>query len=133
MKKFILLLVTALSFTIAADAYTLFPHFVDIAGDFEDGTPDKFYQLDIATNHWRVSPSFFNSIKSADDFLKNTLPYSSYDITRQARTLDDDTQIIIYTTSLAADGLYEDKWSVLYLVQTPGEPLYVGIAEDPVN
>lgn len=122
----------AMSFTIA-DAISLFPHFVDVAGDFEDGTTDKLVELGIPTIHWRVSPFFFSNIKDADSFLMDTLPFSSYTIEKETKNLEDGTEIICYSTSLEADGLYKDKWSRLYLVQSPDEPLYVGLCEDQLN
>lgn len=125
-------MIMAVSFS-AANAITLFPHFVDVAGDFKDGTTDKFVALNIPTSAWRVSPSFYSSLKAADDFLKDTLPFSSYAIESERHTLPDGTEVVIYTSSLEADGLYKDKWSVLILVQSPGEPLYVGLYEDQIN
>lgn len=132
MKKIIMTLIMVMSVSLM-NAITLFPHFVDVAGDFEDGTTDKFVELSIPTIHWRVSPSFYNNIKEADDFLMDTLPTSSYVIEKETKTLDDGTEIIIYISSLEADGLYKDKWSRLYLIQSTGEPLYVGLYEDQLN
>ncbi|MDE7413734.1 MAG: hypothetical protein K2N05_08125 [Muribaculaceae bacterium] len=131
MKKFIVLSVAAVC-CLGAHAISLFPHFVDVAGDYKDGTPEKFRNLNISTGYWRESPFFFSNIKSAEEFLADTLPFSSYVITREEKILDDKTQIVVYMTSLEADGLNEGKFSRLYLVQTPGEPLYVGISEDQI-
>lgn len=122
----------AMSFSIA-NAITLFPHFVDVAGDYESGTTDKFVELGIPTIHWKESPFFYSNIKDADAFLMDTLPFSSYTIEKETRTLEDGTEIVCYTSSLEADGLYKDKWSKLYLVQSPDGPLYVGICEDQLN
>ena len=82
---------------------------------------------------WRVSPFFYSTLKDADDFLSDTLPFSNYIIDKKTKKLDDVTEIVIYSSSLEADGLYKDKWSKLYLVQSPGEPLYVGLYEDELN
>ncbi len=132
MKKIIMLMVMAMSFSFG-NAITLFPHFVDVAGDYESGTTDKFVVLSIPTTHWRVAPSFFNNMKDADSFLMDTLPFSNYVIDKETKTLDDGTEIVVYISSLEADGLYKDKWSRLYLIQSPGEPLYVGLCEDQIN
>ena len=131
MRKFILTLILTFSFSIA-NAITLFPHFVDVAGDYEDGTPEKFTQLNIFTIYWRVAPAFYSNIDDADSFLKDTLPFSNYAIEKTVNVLDNGTKIITYTSSLEADGLNKYKWSKLYLIQSPGEPLYVGIAEDKI-
>lgn len=132
MKKFLLSLVLSIS-CISLQAITLFPHFVDVAGDFSDGTCKKFTDLNISIGCYRESPSFFRNIKDADSFLMDTLPMSSYPIEKNAETLPDGTQIIIYTSSLEADGLYEGKLSKLYLIQTPDENLFVGLYEDQLN
>lgn len=113
-----------------ANAITLFPHFVDVAGDFNDGTTEKFVTLNISTGFWQEAPFFYKSIKDADEFLMDTLPFSNYSIDKETETLDDGTKIVSYTSALDSD---KTKWSRLYLVQTPGEPLYVGLYEDPVN
>lgn len=65
-------------------------------------------------------------------FLDDTLPTSNYSILKDKKRLDDGTEILTYTTSLEADGLNKDKYSILYLVQTPDEPLYVGLYEDDI-
>lgn len=131
MKRILLSLLAGLAFA-AAHAITLFPHFVDVSGEFEDGTPGKFVELNISTDHWRCAPSWYKDIKSADNFLMDTLPFSSYVIDKDEKTLPDGTKIITYVSSLEADGLNEGKWSTLFLVQSPDEPLYVGISEDNI-
>lgn len=132
MKKFVLAL-AALIAASAANAITLFPHFVDVAGDYETGTTEKFVKLNIPTSYWRVSPALYEDLKSAEEYLQETLPFSSYSIERSSRNLEDGTVVITYTSSLEADGLNKDKWSRLYLVQSPKGPLYVGLSEDQIN
>lgn len=132
MKKAILIFLIAFGFS-TAQAITLFPHFVDVAGDFTDGATEKFTDLNISTIAWRVSPSFYKTLKDADSFLMDTLPFSNYPIEKETKKLDDGTEIVIYTSSLEVDGFYKDKWSKLYLVQSPDEPLYVGLYEDQLN
>lgn len=129
MIKFILSLMMASVFS-AANAITLFPHFVDVAGDFRDGTTDIFIELNIPTLCWQVSPHFFKNLKDADSFLMDTLPFSSYDIKKETDKLEDGTEIITYISSLEADGINEGKWSRLYLIQKPDGHFYVGLAED---
>lgn len=132
MKKCILSALMAVTFSIA-NAYTLFPHFGDVVGDYEDGTPQELIDLNLPTDHYRITPFFFSDLKSADEFLMDTLPFSNYTIDKDQRKLDDGTEIIIYRSSLEADGLNKDKWSELYLVQMPDGKFIVGIAEDSVT
>ena len=112
----------------------LFPHFTDVAGDYEEGTAPKFSELKIPTTCWRVNPHFFNTIAGADEFLADTLPFSSYQIVKDTKTLDDGTKIITYFAPsedgvFGKDGTLTGKGSYLFLIQTPDEPLYVGIFE----
>lgn len=134
MKKF-LFLILALSFALSSQAITLFPHFVDIAGNYNEGTGPKFLELNIPTSQWNVNPSSYKTIAQAEEFLQETLPFSSYKIEKDTQTLPDGTIIIKYSSSLA-DGVFGTdeskvgKWSYLYLIQSPNEPLYVGIYDD---
>lgn len=135
MNKIVFILLLWLLPPISSHAVSLFPHFVDVAGDYQDGTNVKFTELNIPTKHWRVSPAFYSTISGADEFLNETLPFSNYKIDKDAKTLPDGTKIIKYSSSLADGVLGTDetkvgKWSCLYLVQSPDEPLYVGIYED---
>lgn len=134
MKKFSFVLL-GLCVTISCQALSLFPHFVDIAGDYQDGTGPKFLQLNIPTKHWKENPYFYKTISEADEFLKETLPFSNYNIDMDTQTLPDGTKIIKYSASLAEGILGTDetmvgKGSYLYLIQSPDEPLYIGIYED---
>lgn len=134
MKKAVLILMS-LFITLSCNAITLFPHFVDVAGNYQDGTGPKFLELNMQTHHWNVNPVTYKTIGEADEFLQETLPFSNYEIQKDTQTLPDGTMIITYSSSLA-DGVFGPdetkigKLSYLYLVQTPDEPLYVGIYED---
>lgn len=134
MKKLVFTLLS-LSLAISSQAVSLFPYFVDVAGDFKDGTDLKFSELNIPTKHWNVNPLFYKTISAADEFLQESLPFSEYTIGKDTQTLSDGTIIIKYTTSLAEGILgtgesMTGKDSSLYLIQTPDGPLYVGIYED---
>lgn len=134
MKKLVLVAVS-LFMALCSHAVSLFPHFVDIAGNYKDGTDLKFSELNIPTQHWNVNPYSYKTISEAEEFLQDTLPFSNYKIGKTTETLPDGTIIIKYSASLADGVLGTDetmagKWSNLYLIQTPGEALYVGIYED---
>ena len=134
MKKIVVILFS-LFLTVSSYAITLFPHFVDVAGNYKEGTDPKFVELNITTKQWNSNPISYKSIAEADEFLQSTLPFSSYSIEKDTQTLHDGTIIIKYSASLA-DGVFgvdetkAGKWSYLYLIQSPDEPLYVGIYED---
>ena len=125
----------SLFLTTSIHAVTLFPYFVDVAGAYQDGTCLKFTEMNIPTKNWKVNPDSYKTISEADEFLTENLPFSNYTIGKETQTLPDGTIIIKYSASLA-DGIFGidetlvGKWSYLYLIQTPDEPLYVGIYED---
>lgn len=134
MKKLVLIAMS-MFMAVCSHAISLFPHFVDIAGNYKDGTDLKFSELKLPTQHWNVNPISFKTISEAEEFLQDTLPFSNYQIGKVTETLPDGTKIIKYSASLADGVLGTDetkagKWSYLYLIQTPGEALYVGIYED---
>ena len=133
MKKFGLLIV-ALFLAMSCQAISLFPFFGDVVGDYQDGTHAKFTQLNIPTQHFREKPFWFSNIADADAFLMDVLPFSSYKIDKDEKTLRDGTKVIKYTAYsedgvLGKDEVTDSYCSCLYLIQTPNEPLYVGIYE----
>lgn len=134
MKKFLLLFVTVF-FSISCHAISLFPHFVDVAGNYEDGTNTKFTELNIPTIYWRADPFLLSTLAAAEEFLQDTLPFSNYNIGKDTKTLSDGTVIVTYSASLETGVLENDednkgKFSNIYLIQSPNEPLYVGFYED---
>lgn len=134
MRKIFLILVS-LFLTIGAHAITLFPYFVDVAGDYRDGTDPKFTEMNLTTQHFRVNPSFYKTISEAEEFLTETLPFSNYKIGKDTETLADGTKIIKYSSSLSdgtfgTDNTMDGKMSVIYLIQSPDGTLYIGIYED---
>lgn len=106
----------------SSSAITLFPFFVDVAGDYNDGTPDELANLGITTMHYK-SPSFYSSLKEADEFLKDVLPFSNETILRNEETKGK-VKIVEYISPM----LYE-KVSHIYLVQFPDKRFLVGYKE----
>lgn len=61
MKKIVISLTAMLSM-LTANAIPLFPFFVDVAGDYETGTPLPLTELNIQCDYWQ-KPSFFSTLK----------------------------------------------------------------------
>ena len=106
----------------SSSAITLFPFFVDVAGDYNDGTPEEFSNLGITTMYYK-SPSFYSSLKEADEFLKEVLPFSNEPISRNEETRDK-VKIVEYTSPML-----DEKVSHIYLVQFPDNKFLVGYKE----
>ena len=123
MKKIILTLAMCLIF-VSANALPLFPFFVDVAGNYNDGTPDELQKLNINCKYWQ-SPKFYSKITEADDFLNSVMPYSEYDIKRNESIINKDTRLITYESTMLNGCI-----STIYLVELPDKVFYIGYKED---
>lgn len=72
MKKLIITLAISAS-TLIGSAAPLFPFFVDLAGNYKDGTPDELAALGFSSMYWGQSP-FYPNEQSAREFLGDVLP-----------------------------------------------------------
>lgn len=125
MKKLFVTLALALSFGLA-HAIPLFPFFTDVAGDYEDGTPAHFQALNMPCMYWKKSSGWYKSLKEADEFLNDVMPYSSESISRTVVEMpaDSKTKAVTYTSPMS-DG----KTSVIYLVEDPVNGFFIGYNE----
>lgn len=125
MKRICFVLV-ALFLTISCKAVSLFPFFGDLVGDYFDGPVPELAPLGVECmysdkSHW------FNSIKDADLFLDDVLPYENYPIFRK-KMLKDGLNMEIY-----ASPLLDDRTSVMCLIEIPDDGLFVIYDELPGN
>lgn len=121
--SFILL---ALFFTISCKAVSLFPFFVDLVGDYNDGPVEQLQPYEVECLYSDLCNDF-SSIKDADTFLDDVLPYSNYSILRKKikmKGLD---------VELYASLLEDDRTSVMCLIELPEKGLYVIYDELPGN
>lgn len=124
MKTTALLLV--LCFTISCKALSLFPFFVDLVGNYNDGPVEQLQPFEVECTYSNKS-NYYNSIKEADVFLDDVLPYSNYSILRKKvkmRGLD---------TEIYASLLEDGRTSVICLIELPDNGLYVIYDELPGN
>lgn len=128
MKRISIVLVT-LFLTVTCKALSLFPFFGDLVGDYFDGPVPELEPLKVEClysdkSHW------FNSIKDADTFLDDVLPYENESIFRK-KYVKDGINMEIY-----ASPLLDDRTSVMCLIELPNDGLYVIYDElpgDPFN
>lgn len=125
MKKISFILV-ALFFSISCKAISLFPFFGDLVGDYFDGPVPELVPLEVEClysdkSHW------FNSIKAADMFLDDVLPYENESIFRK-KVVKDGLNMEIYASPLLNGGT-----SVMCLIEMPNDGLYVIYDELPGN
>lgn len=125
MKRIGFLLV-ALFLTISCKALSLFPFFVDLVGNYNDGPVEQLQPYEVECLYSDKCSSF-NSIKDADIFLDDVLPYSNYSILRKK------VKIRGLNTEVYASLLEDDRTSVMCLIELPDKGLYVIYDELPGN
>ena len=119
-------LLLALCFTISCKALSLFPFFVDLVGNYNDGPVEQLQPFEVECTYSNKS-NYYNSINEADVFLDDVLPYSNYSILRKKvkmRGLD---------TEIYASLLEDGRTSVFCLIELPDNGLYVIYDELPGN
>lgn len=125
MKRIGFILV-AMFLTISCKAVSLFPFFVDLVGNYKEGPVEQLQPYEVECLNSDKCNSF-NSIKDADIFLDDVLPYSNYSILRKKikmKGLD---------TEVYASPLEDERISVICLIELPDDGLYIIYNELPQN
>lgn len=118
MKKPILLFLLAL-ISIAAQAVTLFPYFVDVAGDYQEGAPEVL--RDEGENPmYSARPTFFTSLDEAKTFYADTLPFSTETILVRDLPVKDGIRITVYVSPML-----DDVMSAIFLIEMPDKTFYI--------
>lgn len=125
MKKIGLILVS-LFLAISANALPLFPFFVDLVGNYEEGLVPPLQPLEIECLSSYKCNCFY-TIEAADSYLDDVLPYQNYTIAK--KVVQKNGKNIKLYVSLMENG----KTSILGLVEMPGDGLYVIYDETPGN
>lgn len=121
MKKLLTLLIAGAA-TMSAQAITLFPFFVDVAGDYDDKTPQELQPLGIDFMY-TAKPSFYTDLESSDAFLMDVMPFSSEPITRDEYQKGD-ASVVTYSSPQANGAV-----STIYLISLPGDGFRVAYTE----
>lgn len=111
--------------TISCQAIPLFPFFVDLVGNYNEGPVEELKPLEIDCLYSYKCNCFY-SIEAADSYLDDVLPYENYTIVKKDGKKDGKNMKIY------ASLLEDDKTSILALVELP-EGLYVVYDEAPGN
>lgn len=124
MKKLVFIL-AALFITLNCQALSLFPFFVDLVGNYKEGAVPEVQALEIDCLS-SDKCNDFKTIKDADAFLNDVLPYSNYAILKKAAQKNG-RNMQIYVSLME-----DNRTSILGLVELP-EGLYVVYDEAPGN
>lgn len=125
MKKITFILLS-LFLAFSCHALPLFPFFVDLVGNYNDGPVPELKHLVVECLS-SDKCNYFNTIEEADSFLNDVLPYENYSIVKK-KLQKDGINMEIYTS-----GLEDGRTSVIYLIEMPGDGLYVLYDETPGN
>lgn len=123
MKKIIFLLV-AVALSLSAQAITLFPFFVDVAGDYSEGAPEVL-AAEGDTMMYSSQPSFYKSLEEAKVFYEDVMPFSTEKIDILEVPIPEGKGKGIMYVSAMEDGLF----SIIYLYETPDKKFYIGYDE----
>lgn len=124
MKKILILILLAVA-GLSAHAIPLFPFFVDVAGDYDEKTPPELAVLQIPFMYSK-KPASFSTLASADEFLKDVLPFSSEKIDRKEEVMKNKVKRVTYSSPMT-DG----RISILYLIEIPGNGFFAAYNEIP--
>lgn len=124
MKRRIQLFIVMILMGLSVNAVTLFPYFVDVAGDYKEGMYEELAVLKIK-GMYSAKPSFYSNIDEADTFYKDVLPFSSEKIER-SESVDKETKVRIVKYM---SPMLENKTSVIYLIQIPDKGFFLAYSE----
>lgn len=123
MKKIIFLLV-AVALSLSAQAITLFPFFVDVAGDYQEGAPAELTDVG-ATMKYSAMPTFYKSLDEVKVFYSDVMPFSTEKIVAKEIPMPNNEGKGMVYVSPMEDGVA----SIIYLLETPDKKLYIGYDE----
>ena len=124
MKK-ILISLAAVLMSLSSGAVTLFPYFVDVAGNYDDGTMEEMKVIG-GECMYSAHPSFYRSMDEAIAFYKDVMPFSTEKIMYRPVESDGIKGGVYF--SMQENGLV----SLIYLVEIPEKGFYIGYDEKPL-
>lgn len=125
MKKTIITLLLAVFSLSTASAISLFPFFIDVSGDYKEGTPEKLVELKVPCMYYCDTPSFYKTMNDAESFLHDALPFSTESISREESALTDKIKMIKYSSSFSDN----EKLSEMYLIEIKDYGFIIGYNE----
>lgn len=125
MKKKLFGILLAAVFLLCANATVLFPHFVDIAPNYEKGNAQELVDLGVDCGMYHSTTLGFmtSTFTEVENFFKDTLPN---DVKREERTVTIDKKkykLVVYSTLHVADDTIKDHalQSTIYVLQLPND------------
>lgn len=125
MKKRLFVNLLAATFTLCADATVLFPNFVDIAPEYEEGNVKELADLGVDCGMYHsTKPGFMAStFTEVENFFKDTMPS---DVNREERIVKIDEKeykLVIYSSLNKPNDTIDTGalLSTIYVLQLPND------------
>lgn len=129
MKRLIIIAMLLVACVTGASATVLFPHFVDIAPDYEEGSTAELEAAGVeCVMYHSLKPGFMASnFTEVESFYKDTLPS---DVERTERVVGDNTLVIYSSVNKPADTIDTGEFkSVIYVLKRPDNSFVAGYWE----
>lgn len=118
MKKLILLVFLALV-SLTSQAVTLFPYFVDVAGDYREGAPAELNDGGMQPMY-SAKPTFYKSLDEAKAFYTDVMPFSTETIIVNDLPEKDGMRVTVY-----ASPMLDNVMSAIFLIEMPDKTFYI--------
>lgn len=136
MNKKLFGVLLAMIFSVCANATVLFPYFVDIAPNYEEGNVKELVDLGVDCGLYHsTKPGFMTStFTEVENFFKDTLPS---DVKREERTVtvgEKKYKLVVYSSLNVADDTIKDHAlkSSIYVLQLPNDSFKAVYCENKV-
>lgn len=133
MKKSVLTLLFITLGFIASNATVLFPHFVDIAPNYEKGDTETLIMNGITNLMYHsTTPGFLTSkFSEVESFFEDTLPS---DVTKEEKNTPAGKLLIYYSLHKKDDTIKTpDTRYTIYVLQLPDDAFVAGYAEEEMK
>ncbi len=133
MKRFLYSVFIMIGSAVSVNAAVLFPFFVDIAPDYEEGVSEEFQAAGITDAMYHSTrPDFIvSTLSTVQDFLKDTLPS---DVIRTEQKIGDRI-LITYTSINRKNDTIETNplMSIIYVLSRPDNSYVAAYDEQEVD
>lgn len=121
-----MLLMGAMLIALSSQAVTLFPYFVDVAGDYQKGAPKELAEVG-AEMMYSSQPKYYKSLDEAKAFYADVMPFSTEKI------MVKDVPVKGGKGTVYVSPMLDGVTSIIYLVESPDKVFYIGYDEKKVT
>lgn len=134
MKRFLYAMLFMAVSAIGMNATVLFPHFVDIAPNYEDGLTEELRKAGVTCGMYHsIKPGFMaSSFTEVESFFADTLPS---DVTREEKKIGDSLLVIYTSVNTKSDDTIETTplKSTIYVLHRPDNSFVAAYCEEKME